>query len=224
MINRPIPMNRRGSGWSRDIGLEGRSLFSNKHPQMRAEFQTEMGYAMTNAPKPMPSSNNFPDLAGWLGGPFHDVVNATAAYVAAYAAISIANILAPSIFLSALRLGLMVGFVAKVINVSESDEYWLDKGCLSFIWRAAAGLLLAAFATFAAMAAVEAGVVQLDSSRAEKAVKISNIYRDYYRAGINNGCYDPDVAAIKPVCKYISEKYEQQLQSVNRPPKLPKKQ
>jgi len=160
------------------------------------------------------------DPVRWLGGPFYNAVNATAQYVAAYAAIVIADILAPSFFLVGLKYALLLAFVARMLDIASSELPGRDQHWIVMVAKILGSMILALVATFAANAVVEAGLVQLDDAKTEKAIAISRLYQNYRRIGMNYGCYDPDQAAITPMCQTLSLKLAKDLRALEHTSKV----
>lgn len=117
------------------------------------------------------------DVLSFLGGPFYRVVNATAAYVAAFTATALAQILSGSLLLGCLKWSLFVAFGCRAFQVVLPNDKILSEGCLISGGKMLGVFLLVGAATIASMSAIDAGLVQLDGDRSAKAAKAERAER-----------------------------------------------
>lgn len=171
---------------------------------------------MNSADQTTARSDEMPDMVGWLAGPVYKAMVAAAQYIAAYAAVAIANVLAPSLFLYLLKTGLMVTFICRAGQFAMNTSPRQRSHWVLTVLRAVGILVLAGFAIVAANDVFEAGLVQLDASRAEKAVAAERLSQSYRREGIRHGCYDPDYAAITPACQILERDFRQKLRVLDK--------
>lgn len=136
--------------------------------------------------------NNDPGIIEFFAGTFYRTVNATAAYIAAYAAASLGAILADSWLLSGLKWALTIAFLSKVFHAALLDAEADKRGCALSIVRFIAVLALVFTATFAANSAVDAGLTQLDGDRSAKFAKAERARQKWKAVGVRYACYDPD--------------------------------
>lgn len=176
---------------------------------------------MSSADKTTARNDEMPDLVGWLAGPAYKAMTATAQYIAAYAAVAIANVLAPSFFLYLLKNGLMVTFLCRAGQLAVGTSPGQQSHWFLTVLKFASIFILAGFAIVAANDVFEAGLVQLDSSRAEKAVAAERLSQSYRREGIRHGCYDPDLAAITPACQFLERDLREKLRALEQSAKKP---
>lgn len=168
------------------------------------------------------TGNSDADILSFLGGPFYRMVNATAAFVAAFTATAIAQILSGSLLLGCLKWSLLVAFGFRSLQVVLPGDKLLSEGCLSSGFKVLGVLALMSTAMMASFSAIEAGLVQLDGDRAAKAANAERAEQRWRRIGIAAGCYEPDPLNPKK-CADIDRLMRQEVErikngSVKAPP------
>lgn len=153
------------------------------------------------------------DILSFLGGPFYRMVNATAAFVAAFTATALAQILSGSLLLGCLKWSLLVAFAFRSLQVALPGDKLLSEGCLSSGLKMLGVLTLTLTATMASFSAIEAGLVQLDGDRAAKAANAERAAQRWRRVGIAAGCYEPDPLNPK-ACADIDRRMRQEVDSI----------
>lgn len=136
-------------------------------------------------------------LLEFMAGPFYRAVNATAAFVAAFAAASVGEILSGSWMLTGLKYALLFAFCARAIHAAAPEDDDESLGFTALVFRLLGAAFLVIGASLAARSAVDAGLTQLDGDQSAKAAKVERARRRWTEIGMRYRCYDPDFSNPK---------------------------